>query len=369
MKKAGIITHYDVHNHGAVLQLYALSRVLFELGYKASALTFNKNYDFLDGKNADRKYNITARSIPFYIKYLFKKGFNRTLYNYKKRKKLIAFKKQFDLIGDYYSKSNCDLVVIGSDEIFSIESGPNPWFYGIGVPCKKQISYAASFGPTTLELIESKNAYSFVEGGLKNIGKISVRDYNSYSIVKEIIGIDPSIVCDPVILYDFSNDIKKQKARKIKEKYVLVYSYDDNMNDLDTIEAIRAYAKKNDCKIYSVGYFHKWCDKNFNLNPLDLFYFYENALMVFTDTFHGTVLSLVNSAQFVAKIRGNQNKLSFLLHQFSLDDRKVESFKEIEKISNRQIDYASVNKQIVAFRKTSMDYLSKAIKSEDCERE
>ncbi len=28
--KIGIITHYNVHNHGALLQLYALKRVLEE---------------------------------------------------------------------------------------------------------------------------------------------------------------------------------------------------------------------------------------------------------------------------------------------------------------------------------------------------
>ena len=37
-KKTGIITHYDVHNHGAHLQLYALSKVLGTLGYEAKAL-------------------------------------------------------------------------------------------------------------------------------------------------------------------------------------------------------------------------------------------------------------------------------------------------------------------------------------------
>lgn len=45
--KYGIITHYDVHNHGAVLQLNALIKVLKrDFGIDAKALQFDKNYDF-----------------------------------------------------------------------------------------------------------------------------------------------------------------------------------------------------------------------------------------------------------------------------------------------------------------------------------
>ena len=40
--KYGIITHYDVHNHGAHLQMYALIQVLKELGYDAKALRYAK---------------------------------------------------------------------------------------------------------------------------------------------------------------------------------------------------------------------------------------------------------------------------------------------------------------------------------------
>jgi len=145
--KAGIITHYDVHNHGAHLQLYALVRQLKQLGYEAKALQYIKNYDFIGGIQASKKYNISIRSLPFYLGYLFKQGLSKTLYNYKKRKTLSNFRRDQKLVGEYYSEAkDLDLVVIGSDEIFSIESGPNPCFYGIGIPCKNQISYAASFG-------------------------------------------------------------------------------------------------------------------------------------------------------------------------------------------------------------------------------
>ena len=58
----GIITHYDVHNHGAVLQLTALKRVLKKLGHEAKALRFDKNYDFL-GHDKKAKYSIGLGSV------------------------------------------------------------------------------------------------------------------------------------------------------------------------------------------------------------------------------------------------------------------------------------------------------------------
>ena len=89
--KVGIITHYNVHNHGAQLQLYALSAQLKKMGMEAAALQFEKNYDFMP-LGIEKKYSLSIKSIPLYIKYLFQKGLKRTLYNYKKKKVLDNFR-------------------------------------------------------------------------------------------------------------------------------------------------------------------------------------------------------------------------------------------------------------------------------------
>ena len=75
--KIGIITHHDVHNHGAQLQLYALVEVFRSLGHDAKALTYTKNYDFLS-EEARVKYDVTARSIPYYASYLVRNGLAKT---------------------------------------------------------------------------------------------------------------------------------------------------------------------------------------------------------------------------------------------------------------------------------------------------
>lgn len=354
-KKIGIITHYNVHNHGAHLQMYALIKVLENMGYNASALQYNKNYDFMQS-NANKKYNISLKSIPLYIKYLFKNGFGCTLYNVKKRRLLKKFRDENTLVGEYYSKTkDLDAVVIGSDEIFSIEPGLNPCFFGMGVPCEKIISYAASFGPTTQGFIAENHAKEFVCAGLSHIDNISVRDKNSQEIVNALTGDMPQLVCDPVILYGYQQE--QEKRRETRKKYLLIYSYDKTLNDKDSVSKIKAYAKRKGLKIYSVGFYHKWCDKNINVKPLDVFSWFSNAEMVITDTFHGAVLSLITNAQLVVKLKENQNKLLWLLKEYALEERIVKDFNELDRVTAKVINFNVVNNLIEKNRGESLKYL------------
>lgn len=366
MKKAGIITHYDVHNHGACLQLFALAKQLEIYGFSAHALQFHKNYDFMNYEDADKKYNISLKSIPYYLAYTKINGVNKTVYNYQKRRILSNFRKKHDLVGEFYSKAtDLDVVVIGSDEIFSIEAGPNPWYYGIGVPCKKQFSYAASFGPTTLDLIDKKNVRSLIEGGLKNLDTIMVRDANSAELVKILTGREAAIVCDPVLMYNFGEYVSEKSSKDFRKhttkKYCIVYSYDYNMNDANTVSYIRTFACKHDLKIYSVGYFHKWCDENVNVDPIELLEWFSNAEMVFTDTFHGSVISLTMRTQFISKVRGNKNKLSFLLSQYGVEDRETIDFSDIDRAYNNPIDYSNISFTIEEIANKSREKLRKAL--------
>lgn len=359
--KAGIITHYDVHNHGAQLQLYALCAQLKRFGYDAKALTYKKNYDFLE-LGIENKYSISFRSIPYYIGYLFQNGLGKTLYNYNKRKVLNRFRQENRLEGEYYSKAkDLDVAVIGSDEIFSIEPGLNPCFWGMGVPCQKVISYAASCGPTNEDFIQKHYANEFIEAGIKRIDRISVRDRNTYDIVSARTDKAVAVVCDPVLMYDFKEEWKSVCAPRIGKKYCIVYSYDNNMNDEETVRAIKAYAKENGLLVLSVGYYHKWCHKNINASPLELFSWFKNAACVFTDTFHGSVISLVCQTEFVVKISGNKNKLEFLLEQYGVLARRVSSFEEIPKVVASPIDYESVNRRIEEYREKSTAFLKSAL--------
>ena len=360
--KLGIITHYDVHNHGALLQLHSLKTVLKSLGHEAIALRFKHNYDFLDG-DAEHKYNITLKSIPFYIGYLLKKGLPITYFNYRKKKILDNFKAERELVGDYYSHSkDIDAIFIGSDEVFSIECGIVPILWGFGSTTKNIYSYAASFGPTTLEWIKQKNATEFIRGGISNISKISVRDENSRKIIENLSNKQVEMVCDPVILYGYEKEIK-EFTKPENYKYILIYSYDNNMNKEEEIKKIKEFADKRNLKIISVGFYHKWCDKSINVSPIELIRYINGAELVITDTFHGSVISIITNSEFITKIRGNGNKLRFLLKQHGLEHRITENFENIEEIVNTKINYDNVNKIIKNEREESIKFLKSCLEN------
>lgn len=360
--KFGIITHYDVHNHGAVLQLYALIQILKNKGIQANALQFDKNYDFL-GVELKSKYEISLKSFGFYIKYFVREGLAHTLYNIRKRKILNLFKARNSLIGDYYSQVNdIDAMVVGSDEVFALHTGPTPIMFGHARPAKFVFSYAGSFGPTVYEDIVSKNCIEFVASGLRSMSGISVRDKNSFDIVMELIGREPKIVCDPVILYGYEKEIDSARPPGVSN-YLLVYAYDNRMNDKDEIIQIKKFAKKHRLKIVSPGFYHKWCDINANVNPLELLSYFKYAKYIITDTFHGTVMSIITRQQFVVKTRDNGNKLLNLLEEFGLRQRVSDSLLDLEEKFNHLINYNDVDCEIRNRKSDSMRYLEEMINS------
>lgn len=361
--KVGIITHYDVHNHGAMLQLYSLKKVLELKGIDAKALRFEKNFDFR-GIEVKSKYYLSFKSIPIYFQYLLKGGIKKFVYNIRKRNILKKFKCNHCLIGDYYTKiENIDAVIIGSDEVFALHTGLTPAFWGFALPSDKIFSYAGSFGPTTLDFIYLHHCDSFVMAGLKSLKAISVRDKNSKNIIQQLLGITPELVCDPVILYGFQKEILKMKSPQ-KFAYLLVYAYDNRMNDRDEIAAIKEYAAKHSLKIVSPGFYHNWCDYNINVDPIDLLSYFRFADKVITDTFHGSIMSLITGANFAVKVRDeNKNKLYSLLSDYDLTDRIIIDYSLLEAVYNRVINWSAVNILIEKQREYSINFLDKMLLS------
>ncbi len=357
--KVGILTYYGVHSHGAVLQANALKTVLERLGHDVVFLRFGRNYDFIQ-ESQSKKYKIGISSIPFYTRYLVEKGPSNILRNIQKNNTLKKYRTTHFKMGSRYSDYQGDYVVIGSDEVFSLEIGINPFMYGHGLKTKNIISYAGCFGPTIYENIEKLGEVALISSGFGRFKRISVRDNNSQEIVKKLTGITADLVCDPVILYGYQNE--QNNCKPIKQRYVLVYSYDRNMNESSEVLKIKHFARKNGLRIFAVGYPHKWCDKYIDVSPDELIRYVKYADFVITDTFHGAVLSMICNTEFAVKLRGNVNKLGFLLQQYGLTERILHDMCDIERIATKRIDYQIVNNTIQQERMRSLNYLKSALK-------
>lgn len=355
--KIGILTYYGVHNHGAVLQANALKTVLESKGHECGFLEFERSYSNISQKQAN-KYKFGLGSISFYAKYLMEKGTGNILYNMSKKRTLSRFRTtNIPMLGKY-ENFNGDLAVIGSDEVFSLEIGVNPFLYGNGLKAKHIISYAGCFGPTNYEDVIKQGLQKMISEGLHHMDAISVRDQNSLETVRKTAGIDATLVCDPVILYGYEEEMRSYKPPM--KDYILIYSYDKNLNDVAEYNHIKAYAEKHNLKIVSVGYYHRWC-KCIDASPFELLGWIKNATLVVTDTFHGSVMSIICNTPAIVKLRGNQNKLRFLLSEYGLLDRTISDFSEMKSVADKSVDFDKVNAAIQEHRVASMRFLDDAL--------
>lgn len=132
------------------------------------------------------------------------------------------------------------------------------------------------------------------------------------------------------------------------------------MNKPEEVEAIRKYAGSRNLKIISTGFYHGWCDQNIDVDPVNLLAYFKHATEVITDTFHGSVMSIITGAKFAVKTReSNHFKLMNLLNEYGLSNRIFTKWTDIAETMNPEINYDKVNNEVEKRRGESMTILSK----------
>ncbi len=358
--RIGIISMQMVDNYGSYLQAFALKSILESLGHRCYFIEPRKDIDI----------PVLRRTSLFYIQKIRERFFSldfiqRVYYHYSFKKHFSIFKRELFPIGaldDTY-----DLVVIGSDEVFNcIQSAPwcfSSHLFGHNIHANKIASYAGSFGHTTIHDIQQYKVLDIIKDGFFNMDNISVRDVNSFKIIKSITGISPEIHIDPVLLYNYDSLV----VDNIPDKdYLLIYSYPNRIRDTKEIYAIKSFAKQYNLKMISIGFYFSWCDKTVILHPFKVLSYFKNARYVVTDTFHGTVMSIKYNKQFATLVREtNKQKLTSLLSQFHLKDRIIEDAKLLPTILSTDIDYDKANDVLVVEKNKSNMYLQSLI---DCSK-
>lgn len=363
--KIGILTHYDVNNQGAQLQLYATYMQLKELGHNPIVLTYKKNYDF--DPQLERRNQITVASIPYILKhFLLEKGWGLTLHNVKKYLYNKRFRKQTFNTG-YYSLTKVDVAIVGADEVFSLELGVNMMMYGHAVHTDNMIAYAPSIGQTDMNRINAFHCKELISSGLKRFKYLSARDQNTQQIVENLTGIKPVIVCDPVLLYKFPIEKFPFPKGTPSKNYMVVYSYDSRFINPSEIEAISKYAKDNNLLTVSVGTYHKWCDINIACNALEWLKCIQCAKAIVTDTFHGTIASVITHCPMALYYSEtvNSNKMLDLIDRLKLCNRKLNevSYSELKRVFDAPIDMVALDMRVNKFREDSLNYLKTALEN------
>lgn len=367
-----------VKNWGSFLQAFALKKSVEELGHECSFLDIKpgvglKQYEIWGG-GGNSTINIFFKKL-FLIIYYCLKGqlFIRFRSRSYQQKFNTKYNKEFlPMLGvdefNYENNKSFDLVIIGSDEVFNCMQPASPWgktlhLFGEEINAKKIITYAASFGYTTIDDLEKHGLKERIINALKKVSTFSVRDMNSYSIIEQLTGKRPELCVDPVMMYDFSSYMPKKVPNK---DYLIVYTYQGRIVDADTIKAIKDFAISKNKTIISLYGYYSWCDQSIIADtPFELLAYFANADYVVTDTFHGTIFSIIFNRNFCTILRDtNTQKLKSLLSQFKLTNRIVKTPADIKCQLEQGIDYTDTNTIINAETIKAKAYLREAISLE-----
>lgn len=332
-----------IENYGSFLQAYGLKKTLEKLGHKVVFVDYEVEEAVAktEKSNSDNIFIKFARMLlPSYRKY--------------RKEQLKIGKSCSDFVNQYRNvylqdlgvsesrliSPKLDVLVIGSDEVFNCtQANSNVGFsmqlFGKDNNANRLISYAASFGNTSLLKLERYGIKEQVTGLLKRFDAISVRDANSREIIEKLVGYTPNINLDPVLIYDFP-EVSKYNINI--SDYIVVYAYSGRITKEEEF-AIKQFAKKKGKKIITLGFYQPFSDEYYLVHPLEVLAYIKNADYVITDTFHGTVFSIKYKKQFVSIIRdSNREKLGGLLDLFSLKDRSLENTSDMETILDREYD-------------------------------
>ena len=353
--KVAILSMQEVKNYGSFLQAFSLKSNIEALGHTCDFINIIPGRQ-LNGYKINRFHK---------IKLLFQRlwGWDfikrfKTIYRFQTR-----FSKEFlPYLGvkPGENRTHYDIVVIGSDEVFNCAQqtwfGFSPQLFGKGINADKVITYAASFGATTLDKLQEMGIKDEVGELLRNLACISVRDENSSIIVKALTDKAPLRHVDPVLIYDYTRYMPSEVK---KNDYMIVYTYPGRITDENEIDAIRTYARQQALRVVSIGHYFPWCDEVVVPTPFEVLAYFRDAACIVTDTFHGSVFSIKYNKPFCTIVRNmNNQKLSYLLKQFGLEGRIANDVSRMRTILETPIDYMPVNSLIEAEREKSIQYLA-----------
>lgn len=359
-KIVGLLSMQRANNYGSFLQAYALKQLLLNNGAKDVYFMDIKKGVQLHGYEEKQYVN---RFINI-VKYVLKGQLGRKRRDLKFLSQLYEnFENNFNLLElDRVPPQNYDLAVIGSDEVFHC-CQQSPWgftlqLYGNIPNAKEVISYAGSFSHTSLQDLCRLKIDDAISKTMKTMKAISVRDEHSEMIVENLLGIKPKIHLDPVLIYGYQQEIASLGCKVMVEPYLLIYSYQGRISDKREIDNILAFARKNKLKLISILSRYDWCDEAIIPHtPLDVLAWFSGAKYVVTDTFHGTIFSVITKRPFCTLIReSNREKISYLLHGLNLSSRGTS---DIESVLSESINYQEVESILNDERIKTNAYLSK----------
>ena len=212
MKKIGCVIAYRKNhtNYGTSLVGYALLKKIQQLGYQVEVINYIKHLSVrqkiafvwnavrcgeLKNIIARVTSNRNLRLFPNYAKCIESRVIAVEKY---KSAKLCPLFKNFVGFDDLQKKSKrYDVVVVGSDQVWTPMSLPNKFFNLLFVDDSvRKVAYASSFGVSVIPSFQKKKTGAYLD----RFYKIGVREQRGKEIVESLSRQKAHVVADPTML-------------------------------------------------------------------------------------------------------------------------------------------------------------------------
>lgn len=355
--KLAIVTVYNTENCGSFWQAVALGKVLKEYGHDVWYLYRDLRETYLIGKS----YTLHGR-IWYSLKKLGKGQFNAALNFWRRQPNFKKAQKAFEVVrrgSEKYSELDC--FVLGSDTLWNFDSPHfmkhRKTYLGLDLAPVRKITYAVSAGNTPYQVFKTEKIY---KAAINKLDAISVRDRSTQKIVRELTGRDCPIVCDPTLLLEREQYEMMVEGRKCPSG-ILLYYYGKIPSEVKTaVQKLKEYLQ---CPIISFGEYLSWCDANIACDPYDFITCMKNACFVVTNTFHGTVFSVIFRKKF-AECGWEKKKIADFLIQIGLADVQIEGNNSLNELYAKKWDYEAIESKLAQLRKNSLSFITGALRDE-----
>lgn len=372
-----VLTLINSINYGGTLQAIALNQVLKKLGKNVIYIKYGKDWKILLNP-----FSVYKRLLFYYdennlINRL--KAFLKALlsmkdsFSYTSKKK--RYKKYKEYINNYIKLSqeflnindlknydfDCGVFIVGSDQVWNadikFQSCLDPVYLLEFVPAgTKKIAYAASAGGK-----KSEEEIEYLYEYLRDFTAISVRE-DSLALSLNHFGLNCVSVLDPTLLLNAYDWNKYEESFQMKYKFILVYSleYDEHIE-----QQINLLLKKG-LKILDVSpekFYKKTKCEYKNLNtPGEFLYAIHNSSGILTNSFHGTVFSIIYRRHFITTTRKGQESRTYdLLSKLNLLDHLDVDIENTSFMMSKEINYNAVEKILEDQQSKSLEFLKRNI--------
>lgn len=221
----------------------------------------------------------------------------------------------------------------------------------------KKYSYASSIAMREIPL-KYKEKY---KKNWEQFNLISCREKQGSTLISELTDRYSETVLDPVFL--LSSEKWKEiseisQYRRQYDEYILVYTLNTGSKLVEKAQNISKLLNKP--LIVLLGDI----EKNKAVGPIEWLNLFNNADIVFTDSFHGTAFSIIFNKQFWVEISQDKffadssSRINDLLSEIKCEDRLID---RENYLSLTEIDYKMVNPIIERKISESYQYLDKII--------